>query len=78
MIDLKNICREIEKAAQETGAFILKESEGFDLTRTEKKGFNDFVSYVDKGSEKMLVEKLSHLIPEAGFLTEEGTIVKKG
>ncbi len=78
MIQLKDLCKEIESAARETAAFILKESEGFDITRTERKGFNDFVSYVDKGSEKMLVEKLSRLIPEAGFNTEEGTIKKTG
>lgn len=78
MIDLKLICSEIEKAVQETGAFILKESKKFDISRTESKGLNDFVSYVDKGSEKMLVESLSRLLPEAGFNTEEGTIKKTG
>ncbi len=78
MIDLKNICKEIEKAARETGAFILKESEGFDITRTEIKGQNDFVSYVDKESEKMLVDNLGQLLPEAGFNTEEGTSKKTG
>jgi len=78
MIDLKYVCMELEKAAMETNSFILKESEGFDITRTEKKGANDFVSYVDKGSEKMLVEKLSLLLPEAGFVTEEGTSKKIG
>jgi myo-inositol-1(or 4)-monophosphatase len=78
MINLRDITAEIEKAARETGAFILKESEGFDINRTESKGLNDFVSYVDKGSERMLVEKLSLLLPEAGFITEEGTIEKSG
>lgn len=78
MIDLKEICKDVEKAARETGAFILKESEGFDISRTESKGLNDFVSYVDKGSEKMLVERLSHILPEAGFNAEEGTSTKKG
>jgi myo-inositol-1(or 4)-monophosphatase len=78
MIDLKYVCTELEKAARETGAFILNESKGFDITRTEKKGLNDFVSYVDKGSEKMLVEKLSRQIPEARFVTEEGTSKKIG
>jgi len=77
-MDLKNICSEIERAARETSAFILKESEEFDINRAEKKGLNDFVSYVDKGAEKMLVEKLSHLLPEAGFITEEGTSKKIG
>jgi len=73
MIDLKNICSEIQNAALEAARFILKESQGFDLKRTEKKGANDFVSYVDKGSEIMLVKRLSQLLPEAGFITEEGT-----
>jgi myo-inositol-1(or 4)-monophosphatase len=78
MINLKDICIETEKAALETSMFILKESDVFDIKRAEKKGHNDFVSYVDKGSEKMLVEKLSRILPEAGFNTEEGTSVKKG
>ena len=51
MINLRELGKEIEKAARETGAFILKESEVFDINRTERKGFNDFVSYDDKRSE---------------------------
>ena len=78
MINLKDITIEIEKAARETGAFILQESGRFDLSLTESKGLNDFVSYVDKGAEKMLVERLGKLLPEAGFNTEEGTIEKTG
>jgi myo-inositol-1(or 4)-monophosphatase len=78
MIDYKNICREIESAAVETGKFIKKESEGFDIKKTESKGLNDFVSYVDKGSEEILVEKLGSILPEAGFIAEEGTSSKKG
>jgi myo-inositol-1(or 4)-monophosphatase len=78
MIDLKEICIEIEKAAREAGEFIMRESQGFDIRKTEKKGLNDFVSYVDKGSERMLVKRLSLILPEAGFLTEEGTIKKDG
>lgn len=78
MTDLKNITSEIVKAALETGAFIFEESIKFDIALTEKKGFNDFVSYVDKLAEKMLVEKLNILIPEAGFITEEGTSIKEG
>jgi len=78
MLDLKKICAEVEKIAREASVFILRESQGFDIKKTEKKGLNDFVSYVDKGSEKMLVEKLSLLLPEAGFITEEGTIEKTG
>ena len=78
MIDYSKICKEIETAAAETAGFIAREAAGFDIKRTEKKGFNDFVSYVDKGSEEMLVEKLSAILPEAGFITEEGSSSKKG
>jgi myo-inositol-1(or 4)-monophosphatase len=78
MIDLKQIIRQVEIVTDETASFISREAAGFDLSRTESKGLNDFVSYVDKGSEKILVEKLSAILPEAGFKTEEGTSSKTG
>jgi myo-inositol-1(or 4)-monophosphatase len=78
MVNFKRICREIEEAARETGKFIMKESIGFDITRAEIKGLHDLVSYVDKRAEEMLVERLSIILPESGFLTEEGTSAKKG
>jgi myo-inositol-1(or 4)-monophosphatase len=78
MTDYKLICREIEKAVRETGLFIRKESEVFNISRTEIKGLHDLVSYVDKESEEMLVERLGSILPEAGFLAEEGTSSKKG
>ena len=78
MKDLKALCAQIETAAREAGEFIMKESATFDIHLTEIKGLNNFVTYVDKGSERMLVEKLAKLIPEAGFIAEEGTSVKKG
>jgi myo-inositol-1(or 4)-monophosphatase len=78
MSDLKQICSGIEKAAREAGAFISEESKGFDIRKTEQKGLNNFVSYVDKESEKILVDKLGLLLPEAGFVTEEGTSEKVG
>ena len=68
----------MKKQLGETGEFILHEAKVFDKNSTEKKGFNDFVSYVDKGSEKMLTDRLSVILPEAGFVAEEGTIQKTG
>lgn len=59
---------------EEVGAFIGKELEGFDLSRIEQKGSSsNLVSYVDKESEKKLVDRLSKLLPGSGFLAEEGT-----
>lgn len=40
----------------------------------ETKSLNSLVSYVDKESEKILVDGLNKLIPESAFLTEEETI----
>ena len=78
MRDLKNLCNEIEDAAKTAAEFILRESDVFDINKIESKGLNNFVSYVDKGSEKMLIERLGRLIPEAGFIAEEGTSEKRG
>jgi myo-inositol-1(or 4)-monophosphatase len=77
-MELKEICNRVEKIAAETSAFIMGESEGFDTNQVKSKGIHDLVSYVDTTAEKMLVEKLGNLIPEAGFHVEEGTSFKKG
>jgi myo-inositol-1(or 4)-monophosphatase len=77
-MDLKEICEKIELIAAETAAFIRKESEGFNIDLKKTKGLHDFVSYVDLGAEKMLVDRLSELLPESGFKVEEGTSQKKG
>lgn len=38
-----------------------------------EKHAHDYVSYVDKESERLLVAQLSALLPEAGFIAEEGS-----
>lgn len=72
------ITSKIIEAAKEAGVFIKKERTTFDISKIESKGINDFVSYVDKGAEHIIVEKLLGLIPDAGFITEEQTINKVG
>ena len=59
--------------AREAGAFLLTERQRFNRNAVEYKGLNDLVSYVDKECEKLLVPKLRALLPDAGFITEEGT-----
>ncbi|MGA1978161.1 MAG: inositol monophosphatase family protein [Bacteroidales bacterium] len=76
MIDYQEICGRAETVIAYTGESIRKESAGFDLRLVESKGLNDFVSYVDKESERSLVDKLSLILPDAGFITEEGTSSK--
>ncbi len=72
-MELTKIIKSIKEIVRQTGAYIRQEAARFDYHRVEHKGFNDLVSYVDKTAEAQLVEALAGLLPEAGFLTEEGT-----
>ncbi len=77
MPDFKAICEETVKIARETGRFV-KQSRKENRPDVETKGRNDFVTEVDKASEKKLVETLGQLLPEAGFIAEENTSNKEG
>ncbi len=71
MLDLEKLTKEISTLALETGAFIQSEASRIKAKDIEVKGLNNFVTYVDKASETRILEKLSRLIPEAGFIAEE-------
>lgn len=74
-INLKDIETNVIEVCEQVADFIYTEGTSFDLTRIEQKnGFNNLVSYVDKEAERRLVKVLSQLLPEAGFITEEGTV----
>jgi len=77
-MNYQHLCLEVCTLAKQTGAFIREERTKFNTSAIEVKGHNDFVSHVDKTSEKKLVAGLSALLPEAGFIAEEGTSTKKG
>lgn len=72
------LCKEVIGIAKKAGSFILNESKSFNASKIEYKGLNDMVSYVDKTAEKLIVEQLSVILPEAGFIAEEGTSDKIG
>ncbi len=71
--DYKILCDRMIDVAQQAGAFIRQEQKTFSIDKIECKGHQDFVSYVDKGAEKIIVEALEDLLEGARFLTEEGT-----
>lgn len=71
--NLETITKAVTQLMRKVGTFILRERQHFSIDRVEKKGHNDLVSYVDKEAERMLVEGLSSLLPQAGFITEEKT-----
>lgn len=72
-MDLDFLTEEVKKLARQTGEFLKKERLSFDRSRVEQKAAHDYVSYVDKASEKRIVERLHELLPEAGFIAEEGS-----
>ena len=73
MLDLKQLTAEVCRIAIEAGAFLREERKNFRRERVVEKHAHDYVSYVDKESEVRLVKLLSALLPEAGFITEEGS-----
>ena len=72
-MDLQQLTLGVCKVAREAGAYIRKERATFSVDKVERKHAHDYVSYVDKGSEQLIVKALRKLLPEAGFITEEGT-----
>lgn len=78
MIELGKILTNTKALVLEVGDFIRQESKNFSTSDIEHKGFNDLVSYVDKSAEKQLVDGCSKILPQAGFIAEEGTSDKKG
>ncbi|MCD8185307.1 MAG: inositol monophosphatase [Rikenellaceae bacterium] len=73
-MDYRAICEQVCRTARKAGEFIAAQRETFSYDRVEEKGRHDLVSYVDKEAEKMIVADLQQLLPQAGFITEEGTV----
>ena len=76
-IDLDHTLNEVVKIAMRAGEFIRHEGLKFDRSKIQEKGLNNLVSYVDMEAEKMIVQTLKFTLPEAGFITEEGTETEK-
>jgi myo-inositol-1(or 4)-monophosphatase len=77
-MDLQNICKEVEAVARKAGQFIREERLKISSKDIELKGKASLVTYVDKNAETMIVSELRMLVPEAGYITEEGTAGEKG
>lgn len=74
--DYEILCARVRELCQHTALFLREECSHFTREKIELKGPNDFVSVVDKEAERRLVTGLKALLPEAGFITEEGTTVR--
>jgi myo-inositol-1(or 4)-monophosphatase len=72
--DLQTLTSVAGEAVREAAAFIRGEAGRVEPGQIEEKHLNGLVSYVDRTAEEMLVERLGRLLPEAGYITEEGTV----
>lgn len=75
MENLEILLREVCEVAREAGHFLKEERKRFKQDAVKEKRVHDYVSYVDKESERRIVSALRSLLPEAGFITEEGSAV---
>jgi myo-inositol-1(or 4)-monophosphatase len=73
MDKLKELTEQVARLSREVAAFIRDESHKVSEARVENKGVNNLVSYVDKEAEQRFVDGLRQLLPQAGFIAEEGT-----
>jgi myo-inositol-1(or 4)-monophosphatase len=76
--DYQSICKKVRDIAREAGSFIRNEREKISENDVELKSVSSLVTYVDKTAESRIVEALKKLIPESGFITEEGTAADRG
>ena len=76
--DYKKICELCIPHVREVGRFINGELGNVSSGQIEVKERNSLVSYVDREAEQMLVTALQQIVPEAGFITEEGTVEQGG
>ncbi len=74
MSEYQNLIKELLPLGDKVGEYMRNEIDKVLRSQIEEKDINSLVSYVDQTAEKMIVEKLATLIPEAGFITEEETI----
>lgn len=77
-MNYQEICRQARELIKKTGELVLAERQNFKQQNVELKGLHNYVTHVDKLAEEKLVAGLSQILPEAGFIAEEGTSTKKG
>jgi len=76
-MDLEKICNDTIKAVKKAGDYIMQQHRNNTNKEIEQKGEHDFVTVVDKTAEEILVTELAKILPEAGFIAEEGTNKEK-
>lgn len=72
-MDYQNLCFQVQEIARAAGEFIRIERKKITVADVELKSVASLVTYVDKTSEALIVAALKELVPNSGFVAEEGT-----
>ncbi len=70
-MNLNTLTTQVAHLSKAIGYFINNEVNRVSEKDIQEKGLHDLVTYVDKESEKKIIEELSKILPEAGFIAEE-------
>lgn len=76
-MDIELLLNEVLKVTEAAAIFIRSQAGKVTAEKIEIKSRNSLVSYVDKEAERILVEGLGKILPDAGFITEEETVAQK-
>jgi myo-inositol-1(or 4)-monophosphatase len=72
-MDLRKLTEQVTALSVDVASFIRSEAGKLTESRVASKSANNLVTHVDHVSEDRLVEGLELLLPEAGFIAEEGS-----
>ncbi len=77
-LNYEKICMAVIEIARNAGEYIYGRINHLGPEGIEVKGRHNFVTEVDKTSERMIIENLKNLVQGAGFIAEEGTNNTRG
>jgi myo-inositol-1(or 4)-monophosphatase len=72
-MNLEIICNQVVGLSKSVGKYLESQVNHLTEDMILSKAHMDFVTEIDKKSEVMLVEGLTKILPEAGYIAEEGT-----
>ncbi len=76
-MNLELITKQVTNTCRSVCTYIRNEVKNLEVSDVHSKGVHDFVTYVDKTSEKKLIKDLRRILPSAGIITEENRNHKK-
>ncbi|MBE0649020.1 MAG: inositol monophosphatase [Bacteroidales bacterium] len=77
-MDLEKLTLSVCRLCEETGSFLRREASKFTQADIREKSHANLVTYVDETAEQQLIEGLSKLVPESGFIAEESPDLLSG